>query len=123
MNNEIKIKRIYELPDTKDGYRILVDRLWPRGVKKANAVLNEWNKEIAPSPELRIWFAHKPEHFEQFTKLYSAELDNKKDELLRLKHISKTQNLTLLYAAKSETINHARILLNKIKHITLIKKN
>lgn len=117
MNNEIKIKRIYELPDTKDGYRILVDRLWPRGVKKANAVLNEWNKEIAPSPELRIWFAHKPEHFEQFTKLYSAELDNKKDELLRLKHISKTQNLTLLYAAKSETINHARILLNKIKHI------
>lgn len=65
---QIKIKRVYEEPSDKDGYRLLVDRLWPRGVKKENAKLDEWNKNIAPSAQLRNWFGHKPERFKEFEK-------------------------------------------------------
>lgn len=75
---KIQIKRIYEAPSTDDGYRIFVDRLWPRGVKKENTFLDEWNKEIAPSPELRKWFNHNTERFNDFAKHYGKELDKKK---------------------------------------------
>ena len=113
--NKINIKRIYETPLVEDGYRMLVDRLWPRGLKKEDAAIDEWNKIIAPSTELRKWFGHKAENFERFTEAYKIELRAKLEELERIKSIAKTQNLTLLYAAKDKKINHARILLSVIK--------
>ncbi len=111
----IKIKRIYAAPVTTDGYRMLVDRLWPRGIKKESACLDEWNREIGPSTELRKWFAHKAENFDEFSRCYKQELKAKREELMRIKSIAKTRNLTLLYAAKDEYINHARVLLSVLQ--------
>ncbi len=113
--NKIRIKRIYEIPLDEDGYRILVDKLWPRGLKKENAALDEWNKSIPPSTELRKWFGHKAENFKRFEELYKIELKAKTEELKRIKSIAMAQNLTLLYAAKNEQINHAIVLLNVLK--------
>lgn len=93
---------------------MLVDRLWPRGVKKEFAKLDEWNKTIAPSPELRNWFGHKPENFERFSALYKKELKNNAGELQRINTLSKKQHVTLLYAAKDEKINHASVLLQTL---------
>lgn len=106
----IRIKRIYDEASEDDGYRVLVDRLWPRGVSKLVANLDEWNKEVAPSTELRKWFNHKEEHFKDFAILYQEELLEKEDELNKLREISKTEGLTLLYGAKDPEINHAIIL-------------
>ena len=114
---KIKIKRIYEDPDSNDGYRMLVDRVWPRGISKDAAALNEWNKEIAPSTELRKWYGHKAERFAEFTKRYKAELKPKTDELKRIKTISKKQSLTLLYGAKDPQ-NQAAVLLEVLIQIT-----
>lgn len=111
----IEVKRIYEIHSDSDGYRILVDRLWPRGLKKEKAEIDEWNKNIAPSTELRKWFGHKPENFEQFTALYKTELSTKAEDLKRINAIAKSQNITLLYAAKDECINHA-IILQEVLH-------
>lgn len=118
MKRAIKIKRIYEDPTNDDGYRMLVDRLWPRGVRKEDAALDEWNKDIAPSPDLRKWFDHDPDKFEEFTARYTAELEEKADELTRITSIAKKQNLTLLYAAKDERINHARVLQDVLTNYT-----
>lgn len=106
----IKIKRIYEDADSGDGYRILIDRLWPRGVSKEDAKLDEWNKELAPSTELRKWFDHTPERFEEFKKRYLEELKSKEEELNRLHTMAKSKDITLLYAAKAEDINNAVVL-------------
>lgn len=114
----IKIKRVYEIPEATDGYRVLVDRLWPRGLKKEIAALDEWNKDVAPSTELRKWFDHKPENFLRFEKLYTLELKHKKVELKRLQTTANKQCLTLLYAARDEKINHATILLKVLKRLT-----
>lgn len=115
----IKIKRVYEKPSSSDGYRILIDRLWPRGVKKEDAKLDEWNKEIAPSAELRKWFDHKEERLVEFTKLYTEELQLHSAELTRIKNLSKTTKICLLYGAKDPHINQAVVLLNVLtKHDT-----
>ena len=106
----INVKRIYDEPTEGDGYRILVDRLWPRGISKKEAKLDEWNKEIAPSTELRKWFGHKEERFEEFGLLYREELRTKTEELDRLKTLAKREVITLLYGAKDPAINHAVIL-------------
>ena len=103
--NPIAIKRIYEDASEKDGYRILVDRLWPRGVSKEEAKLDEWLKDIAPSTALRKWFDHIEERFPEFSKRYQAELDLKKEEITKLKTIAKRQQVTLLYSAKNEKFN------------------
>jgi uncharacterized protein YeaO (DUF488 family) len=109
----VKIKRIYDPYSKDDGYRILVDRLWPRGIKKAEAHIDKWMKEIAPSTSLRKWF-HQEEsetdHWNQFVKSYQAELkkSNIVEELLL--DIESHQTVTLLYAAKNEEHNHALIL-------------
>ena len=107
---KINIKRIYDEPLEGDGYRILVDRLWPRGISKKEVKLDEWNKEIAPSTELRKWFGHKKERFEEFGHLYREELKTKTEELDRLKTVAKREVITLLYGAKFPAINHAVIL-------------
>ncbi|HKK21129.1 MAG TPA: DUF488 family protein [candidate division Zixibacteria bacterium] len=106
----VQIKRIYEIPDDQDGYRMLIDRLWPRGIRKPDAKLDEWNKAIAPSAELRKWFGHREGRFADFSKRYRGELRKKDDELRRLRKIADKDRLTLLYGAKSEKINHAVVL-------------
>lgn len=113
MAGTLNIKRIYRPPDAEDGWRVLVDRLWPRGLSKESAALDAWEKEIAPSPKLRKWFGHSAERFETFAASYRAELDasipaGQFVELCREKLL--TQNVTLLYAAKNESCNHAVVL-------------
>lgn len=106
----IKIKRIYDEPANDDGYRILVDRLWPRGVSKDKAKIDEWVKEIAPSAELRQWFDHQPERFEEFVTRYRKELSTKKDDLARLRELSHARQVTLLYGARDTKMNQAVVL-------------
>lgn len=106
----VQIKRIYEEAAPEDGFRMWVDRIWPRGISKERAKLDEWNKEIAPSTELRKWFDHKMEKFEEFKLLYSKELESKKENLNRMKEIAQKENLTLLYAAKDTEMNQAVLL-------------
>lgn len=106
---EVTIKRAYDVPDQTDGYRVLVDRLWPRGVTKDSLRLDEWCKNVAPSSELRHWFDHDPAKFEEFSERYTEELrscDVPKQLLERVKG----SRLTLIYAAKDPQVNHAVIL-------------
>jgi len=112
----IKLKRIYDKPSDDDGYRILVDRLWPRGVSKAAAKLDEWDREIAPSTELRKWFDHKEERFAEFSKRYREELKDKGKALDQLREIAKKQTVTLLYAAKNPEMNQAVVLKEVLAH-------
>lgn len=110
MTSKINIKRIYESPSAKDGLRILVDRLWPRGVTKERAHIDYWYKEITPSNDLRKWFGHKPERFSEFANAYKEELTHQIELLEKVKEFSKKQPVTLLYAAKDPKINHAIVL-------------
>ena len=105
----VKIKRIYELPEKNDGKRILVDRLWPRGLSKVNAAIDDWNKAIAPSNELRKWFDHRPERFDEFGYRYIDELIQN-DDAKDLRSTIRGKKITLLYAAKDKQHNHALIL-------------
>lgn len=114
----IKIKRIYEPKSANDGYRILVDRLWPRGVSKEKAHLDLWLKEIAPSTELRKWFNHDPKKWLQFQNKYIQELKNNQqyiDQILELE--KKYKNLTFLYGAKDTVHNEAIVLINFLKKL------
>jgi uncharacterized protein YeaO (DUF488 family) len=109
----IFLKRIYEPYDENDGYRILIDRLWPRGIRKEDAKLTSWEKEIAPSSELRKWFCHKPELFAEFRVKYLDELksdEQKAQKLDEICQLAKEQPVTLLYGAKDRVYNHARVL-------------
>ena len=104
----IKIKRIYEKPESQDGKRVLIDRMWPRGVKKEKAALDFWMKDLAPSPALRKWFGHKENKWPEFRKKYRKELSGKTGKTKELKAMGK--NITLLYAAKDEKHNNAAVL-------------
>lgn len=107
------IKRIYDPYDDSDGYRALVDRLWPRGVGKEEAKLTDWAKEIAPSSELRKWFGHQADRFDEFQAKYIDELRNDELKVYKLEElcqIAKKGKMTLLYAAKDPLHNHARVL-------------
>lgn len=108
----VAIKRAYEPPSSQDGTRVLVDRLWPRGLSKAKASLDGWNKDVAPSTRLRQWFGHKPERFQEFAKRYRAELKGNPalDELRGLKG-----KVTLVYGAHDPAINHAVVLAKVLK--------
>ncbi len=103
----IKIKRIYEAPSKEDGFRILVERLWPRGITKERASINLWLKDIAPSTELRRWFGHDPKKWDQFCKRYLVELKQKKDSIELLKQKIKEGTVTFVYAARDEKHNSA----------------
>lgn len=107
---QVLIKRIYEPFSETDGYRILVDRLWPRGIKKNDAHIDKWLKDVAPSTALRKWFDHDAEKWDDFRKKYLAELKNSDafDELKSDLH--KEETITLLYAVKDEKLTHALIL-------------
>lgn len=107
---KIRIKRVYEEPDKGDGKRILVDRLWPRGLTKAKATVDLWLKDIAPSTELRKWFGHESSRWEEFKKLYRAELKGKDEQVSLLKRQVKKGAVTLVYGAKDEEHNEAIVL-------------
>ena len=106
----IQLKRVYEKPSRKDGLRILVDRLWPRGLTKERAAVELWLKDVAPSTELRKWFGHDPAKWKQFQARYRKELREKKDALELLKQKSREQTVTLLYGARDEEHNEALVL-------------
>jgi uncharacterized protein YeaO (DUF488 family) len=107
---KLNIKRIYEKPSRTDGARILVDRIWPRGVSKKKAALDEWLKDVAPSTRLRKWFGHDPERFSEFRRRYRAELKSNKTLVKHLRARLKKGRVTLLYAAHDEQHNQARVL-------------
>ena len=107
---DIRIKRIYDPPDPGDGYRVLVDRLWPRGITKERADLDEWARELAPSQELRKWFNHVPERFDEFRSRYRKELGAQGEELDRLRERAGSGPVTLLYGARDREHNDAVVL-------------
>lgn len=106
----IHLKRVYEEPSKKDGMRILVDRLWPRGLSKERAAVDLWLKDVAPSTELRKWFGHDPEKWKTFQTRYRKELKEKKDALDLLRKESNAATVTLLYGARDEEHNEAIVL-------------
>jgi|SRR5712672_1072890 len=109
-----KIKRAYEPASSSDGSRILVDRLWPRGVKKSTAHLCCWMKDIAPSPKLRLWFGHRPQRFVEFRRRYEREL-SRNVLMSKLRESGRGKLVTLVYGARDPLINHARILLDALQ--------
>jgi uncharacterized protein YeaO (DUF488 family) len=112
----IKIKRIYEDSSETDGYRILIDRLWPRGISKERAKIDLWIKEIAPSNDLRKWYSHNSEKAKQFQKKYITELNDNSDSLNEVKQIIKDQKtITLLYASRDSKPIHAIVLQQTLK--------
>jgi len=111
----IKIKRVYEPTSKDDGFRILVDRLWPRGLKKEDAHIQLWLKEVSPSTELRKWFDHQPQKWEVFKKNYLEELATNKATKELLNVYENEPTITLLYAAHDQQYNHALVLLEFLK--------
>jgi uncharacterized protein YeaO (DUF488 family) len=112
----IHLKRIYDAPSETDGLRILVDRLWPRGMTKKRAAVDLWLKEVAPSTELRKWFGHDPAKWNQFQERYRKELRADKDAIGLLKEKSKEGTITLLYGARDEEHNEALVLKTLLDH-------
>lgn len=110
MPADIRIERVYDSGKNKTGYRVLVDRLWPRGVRKEDLKLDEWLKDLAPSNELRNWFNHDPARWEFFRLKYLEELKGKRDDIKRLRALARKQPLILLYGAKDEEHNQAVVL-------------
>jgi uncharacterized protein YeaO (DUF488 family) len=106
----IQLKRAYEKPSTEDGLRILVERLWPRGLTKAKAAIDLWVKDVAPSPELRKWFGHDPSRWEQFAQRYWKELKDKEADTDMLRRKAKAGKVTFIYAARDEQHNGALVL-------------
>lgn len=106
----VRIKRAYEQAEDSDGYRVLIDRLWPRGVSKTDARLDEWAKELAPSDELRRWFGHDPERFEAFRRRYAEELAAHAERLEELRARARSGTLTLVYGARDTEHNDAVVL-------------
>lgn len=109
-HDRVRIKRAYEAPSADDGTRVLVDRLWPRGVRKADAAIDHWAKELAPSTELRKWFGHDPARWEEFRQRYAAELREQGEALDRLRALAEKGPVTLVYAAHDEEHNDAVVL-------------
>lgn len=107
---DIHIKRVYDAPARSDGKRILVDRVWPRGIRKQDAALDAWLRDLAPSTELRKWFAHDPDHWPEFRRRYRAELRKHSPELRALRQQAARQRVTLLYGARDPKFNQAVVL-------------
>ncbi len=107
MSRRVWIRRVYEPPSRNDGYRVLVDRLWPRGVSKADARLDDWVREVAPSDELRRWFGHDPRRWEEFRRRYRDELAGHPDEVSRLVDLARRRRLTLVFGARDAAHNNA----------------
>jgi uncharacterized protein YeaO (DUF488 family) len=112
----INIKRAYEKPANEDGWRVLVDRLWPRGMTKQAAQVDVWMKDVAPSDALRKWFGHEPEKWDEFQKKYRSELAKKKELVVELRKMAKEhRTLTLLFGARDEKHNQAVVLADVLR--------
>ena len=107
---DVRLKRAYEPASAEDGYRVLVDRLWPRGVSKEQAKLDEWDQELAPSSQLREWFGHEPDRFPEFRRRYIDELRANRARLRELRRRARTGTLTLVYSAHDSEHNDAVVL-------------
>lgn len=107
---KLRLKRAYEPAEPEDGVRLLVDRLWPRGVSKVEAALDDWLKDIAPSTELRKWFGHDPARWPEFQSRYKTELQQHSQELERIRALAKEQTVTLIYSAHDQERNNAAVL-------------
>ncbi|HEY6771339.1 MAG TPA: DUF488 family protein [Solirubrobacterales bacterium] len=107
---EIRLKRAYEAASPEDGYRVLIDRLWPRGVTRQQAQLDDWDKELSPSTELRGWFGHDPSRFAEFRRRYIEELRNERPRLAALRRHAREGTLTLVYSAHDSEHNDAVVL-------------
>jgi len=111
----IKLKRVYEKQARSDGVRVLVERLWPRGMRKEDVHIDQWMKEIAPSTELRKWFGHDPARWEEFERRYTTELRGHDEELAQLRRLARGAILTLVYAARDEAHNSAVVLAHALR--------
>jgi uncharacterized protein YeaO (DUF488 family) len=119
----IRIKRVYDSPAKEDGYRILIDRLWPRGLTKEKANVDLWLKEIAPSNELRKWYSHDPEKWMEFKKRYQKELADKQELLRKIMQLEKEKGVVaLLYSTKETEHNNATALQGFLKESSAIRK-
>jgi uncharacterized protein YeaO (DUF488 family) len=110
LSDNVKLKRAYEPPAAGDGTRILIDRLWPRGVKKSDAAIDQWLKEIAPSTSLRKWFGHDPERWPEFRRRYADEIRQNPQNLETLRALAQRGPVTLVFSARDETHNDAVVL-------------
>ena len=113
---EIRLKRAYEKPASDDGLRVLVERLWPRGLSKERAAVDLWIKEVAPSTELRRWFNHDAARWDEFRKRYRAELRRKEDMVEELRQQCQGRTVTFIYAARDEEHNGALVLKDYLQH-------
>ncbi len=116
---DIRIRRVYGEPLPQDGARVLVDRVWPHGLRKSAARLDEWAKDVAPSPELRIWYRHDPAKFDEFRRQYTAELaePRRREVLTRLRALASSQPVTLLTAARDLGISQAAVLADLLREM------
>jgi uncharacterized protein YeaO (DUF488 family) len=112
---DVRLKRAYEPAVAADGYRILIDRLWPRGVSREDACLDEWARELAPSAELRRWFGHEPARFAQFRRRYTEELAAQETKLRELRRRAREGTLTLVYGARDTEHNDAVVLAETLR--------
>ncbi|HTZ41197.1 MAG TPA: DUF488 family protein [Syntrophales bacterium] len=122
MRTRIKIKRAYDAPDAGDGKRILVDRLWPRGLTKEKAKIDYWAKDISPSNELRKWYGHEPGKWEEFKKRYFSELDRNRAEVDELIGQMGKGPVTFVYSSTERVINNAEALKNYLERKAITKK-
>jgi uncharacterized protein YeaO (DUF488 family) len=113
----IKLKRVYDKPEAGDGVRILVERLWPRGLSKKDAQVDVWLRDIAPSTELRKWFSHDPDKWKEFRKRYFQELDKNGDAVKKLLDVTGGKNVTFVYSSKEERYNSASALKDYVEKL------
>lgn len=111
----VAIKRVYDPPSSADGYRVLIDRVWPRGITKERAHVDEWARELAPSTELRRWFGHEPARFKEFRTRYRAELAEQPERLRELRRRARTEQVTIVYGARDREHNNAVVLAELVR--------
>ncbi|MDD2676193.1 MAG: DUF488 domain-containing protein [Methylacidiphilaceae bacterium] len=119
----IRIRRVYDPPGANEGYRILVDRVWPRGISKEKLPMEAWKKELAPSSELRKWFGHDPSRWEEFSRRYRRELTSHADGLRECLRAAGSQPLTLLYGARDKEHNQAVVLQEVLEELAKSERN
>jgi uncharacterized protein YeaO (DUF488 family) len=111
----IRCKRVYEPPSPDDGFRVLIDGLWPRGVSHDGAAIDLWARELAPSNELRRWYGHQPERFDEFGRRYRAELDAQREQLTELRRCARSGRVTLVFAARDAEHSNAAVLADVLR--------
>jgi uncharacterized protein YeaO (DUF488 family) len=112
---DVRVKRIYDEADPGDGYRVLVDHVWPRGVSRERARLDEWARDLAPSDELRRWFSHDPARFDEFRARYCRELLDRRDHVLELARRARSRPVTIVYAARDQQHNNAVVVADVVR--------